>query len=81
MTKPANFNIHRVVEQLIGNCYCLTDAVSSIYGDEFNQDILEEDDMKVIEKHLFRCAACGWWYEHRDQASNGIECKDCAEEK
>lgn len=74
--RPADFDIHKVIEGLQGT----TDSISDHLPDGMEEEDLTSDDYNAIDNEIFLCAECGWWCEisEASESDGGEEvCLDC----
>lgn len=76
--KPADFNVHELIEAVNGTCNTIDDHLPE--GMEFED--LTGEDHDVIDNEIFLCNECGWWCEvheaHETDDGDDI-CDDCHE--
>lgn len=80
--RPANFDIHVIIESLIGTTGSLDNTLEEYYpGMEYSD--LTSSDHATIDNEMFECGQCGWWCEAGEAHEGNMEdvCSDCHEEK
>lgn len=73
--------LNELVSALQGTCDELNSAINELFGDDYSDDDLTEDDHNFIDNEIFHCDDCGWWYEVVEQSEVEDEkvCNDCNE--
>ena len=80
MSKPEDFNIDLLISSLQGTCQSLDETIKQVYGEEYGEDIMSEEDRSTLDNEIFKCETCDWWCEIGDQDSEG-NCLDCSTEE
>ena len=68
-----------LVETILGTSDTLDSAIQELFGSEYSEDCLTEEDHEYIDSEIFLCATCGWWYEVADKSdvTSDTICNDC----
>lgn len=84
MDKPENFKIEKVIDHLRGTVGTIENSMIELYGDDYDHNCLNADDIKAINEKLFECDECGKWLDHSEHVEQPIEpksnftcCKNC----
>ena len=65
----------QLIEYLQGSSNTLNEGVQTIYGDQFDDSDLDENQHEQIDGEIFCCDNCGWWCEVSDRGQEF--CSDC----
>lgn len=80
MSRPADFNPHKLAEALQGTCTTIDEHLPE--GMDFID--LTSSDHDIIANEVFHCEQCGWWCEQSEAHENGDDgdiCTDCYEDR
>lgn len=72
--------LNELIEYLQGSCKTLQEGLNDIFGEDFDEDQLTEEDHQFIDDSIFNCETCGWWYEVADSTEDN-NCISCTEEE
>ncbi len=78
--RPENFNIHELIDSLVGTCMSMQEAINQI-DSEMNEEDLTSNDLQTIDENIFQCTCCSWWneIEEANESEDGNVCNDCKE--
>lgn len=75
--------IEELISDLTGTTSTLNESIQELFGDDFSEDDLTEDNHNQIDNSIFLCDDCGWWCEISEESEEGFDgervCSDCSE--
>lgn len=80
MSRPADFDVQKIIDYLQGTCNDLDASLRDFYPEMEYEDLTDED-LQQIDNQIFLCDQCGWWCEISEQADEEEEgyCAECRE--
>lgn len=67
-----------VVEQLVGTCNSLEDALQDEFGKDADTADFDGDLLRHLDDGTMLCEGCGWWAEPGELDDEQL-CPDCQE--
>lgn len=77
--RAENFKVEELIESLKGTCQSISQILSLIHEEMFEED-LSYEDLEAIDSEIFCCETCGWWWEISECADENV-CLECHEEE
>lgn len=79
--KFTNSQLEELIQSLSGSSDTLSGAIEELFGSDFSEDDLTDDDHNYIDNQIFLCTECGWWCEIHEESEECLDgeriCKDC----
>jgi hypothetical protein len=81
--KFSDEEIADLIGALQGTCGDMNSTIMELFGEDYSEDDLTEEERNTIDNQVFLCTDCGWWCEACQESQECLDgeriCEECHE--